>query len=96
MTITEKTAYLKGLMEGLKINTEEDTGKLLSVIVDTLDEVALAIDDIDTHLDEIDAEIEDIEEVVEDLEDAVEGHDEELEFDLSGLCEDEDENQDEE
>ena len=67
MTITEKTAYLKGLMEGMKINTEEDTGKLLAVIIDTLNEIGLAIEDIDVHMDEIDAEIGELEEAVEDL-----------------------------
>ena len=37
MTITEKTAYLKGLMEGLNIDKNDNMGKLVSAIVDTLD-----------------------------------------------------------
>ena len=30
MTLTEKTAYLKGLMDGMNLNKEENTGKLLA------------------------------------------------------------------
>lgn len=98
MTITEKTAYLKGLMEGLNIDKNDNTGKLISAIVETLDEMALSIDDIDSHLDEIDAEIEEIEDVVEDLEDAIDDLDEDLDGVcdvLDDLCEDDDEWDDE-
>ena len=34
MTISEKSAYLKGLMDGLKLNTESDEGKMIAAIVD--------------------------------------------------------------
>ena len=33
MEITEKVAYLKGLMEGMKIDTETNEGKILSAMV---------------------------------------------------------------
>ena len=36
MTISEKSAYLKGLMDGLKLNTEADEGKMIAAIVDLL------------------------------------------------------------
>ena len=36
MTISEKSAYLKGLMDGLKLNTESDEGKMIAAIVDLL------------------------------------------------------------
>ena len=38
MTISEKSAYLKGLMEGLKLSTESDEGKLIAAMVDLLGE----------------------------------------------------------
>ena len=34
MTISEKSAYLKGLMDGLNLDTEKAEGKLISAIVD--------------------------------------------------------------
>ena len=40
MNIHEKTAYLKGLLEGLDIDTLDDTGKMLTAIVETLGEMS--------------------------------------------------------
>ena len=34
MTISEKSAYLKGLMDGLKLDTASDEGKMIAAIVD--------------------------------------------------------------
>ena len=39
MEITEKVAYLKGLMEGMKIDTETNEGKILSAMVDILEDI---------------------------------------------------------
>ena len=36
MTISEKSAYLKGLMEGMNLNTESNEGKMIAAIVDLL------------------------------------------------------------
>ena len=38
MEITEKVAYLKGLMEGMELDTEKKEGKLLAAIIDILDD----------------------------------------------------------
>ncbi len=46
MTISEKVSYLKGLAEGLKLDENEKEGKLLSVIIDILDDMALEMEDI--------------------------------------------------
>ena len=40
MTLSERTAYLKGLMEGMEIDTETKEGKLFAAIIDVLDEMA--------------------------------------------------------
>ena len=37
MEITEKVAYLKGLAEGMELDTEKKEGKLLAAIIDVLD-----------------------------------------------------------
>lgn len=44
MEITEKVAYLKGLAEGMELDTEKKEGKLLAAIIDVLDDIALEID----------------------------------------------------
>lgn len=36
MTISEKSAYLKGLMEGLKLDTDKAEGKLIAAMVELL------------------------------------------------------------
>ena len=45
MEITEKVAYLKGLAEGMELDTEKKEGKLLAAIIDVLDDIALEIAD---------------------------------------------------
>ena len=46
MEITEKVAYLKGLAEGMELDTEKKEGKLLSAIIDVLEDIALELEDI--------------------------------------------------
>ena len=72
MTISEKVAYLKGLAEGLKLDPEESKeSKLLSVMMDILEDIGLTIADLEENAlalgDEIDAlsdDLADVEEVV--------------------------------
>ena len=35
MEITEKVAYLKGLAEGMELDTDKKIGKLLAAVIDT-------------------------------------------------------------
>jgi len=66
MEITEKVAYLRGLAEGLALDGESKEGKLISVIIDILDDIALELEDM---LDE-QAELEDgLDAVSDDLAD---------------------------
>ena len=76
MGVSEKVAYLKGLMEGLKIDAESDSGKMFKAIIDVLDEVALEIEDLTDEvmevgdgLDVVSDDLADIEEMVYDDED---------------------------
>ena len=46
MGISEKIAYLKGLMEGMNVDTESNEGKLFAAVVDVLDEIALEVEDL--------------------------------------------------
>ena len=40
MTMSEKSAYLKGLMDGLKLDTETNEGKMIAAIVDLLGDMS--------------------------------------------------------
>ena len=39
MNISEKAAYLKGLMDGLNLDTDKAEGKMIASIVDLLGEI---------------------------------------------------------
>ena len=62
MSISESSAYLKGLMDGLSLNTETDEGKMISAIVDLLGDMAKRITDIEETTIAISDELDEIEE----------------------------------
>jgi GAF domain-containing protein len=64
MNVSEKAAYIKGLMEGMEIDTSKGEGKLLAVMADLLEDLALSVQDLE---DENATLREYIEELDEDL-----------------------------
>ena len=71
MTISEKSAYLKGLMDGLSLNTEADEGKMIAAIVDLLGDMAKKITDIEDTTIAISDELDEIEEDLDAIEDFI-------------------------
>ena len=95
MTISEKSAYLKGLMDGLKLDTEKDEGKMIAAIVDLLGDMAKRITDIEETTIAISDELDEIEEDLDAIEDFIMDEDEDdfddyEEDELDGWDEDED------
>ena len=93
MTISEKSAYLKGLMDGLNLNTESDEGKMIAAIVELLGDMAKRVTDIEEttiaisdELDEIEEDLDAIEDFIMDDEDDFDDED----FDDDAWDEDED------
>ena len=86
MTISEKSAYLKGLMDGLKLSTETDEGKMIASIVDLLGDLCKKVTDIEETTIAISDELDEIEEDLDAIEDYI--MDEEDDYDEE---EDEDE-----
>ena len=76
MEITEKVAYLKGLAEGMELDTEKKEGKLLAAIIDVLDDIALEIADMKADQAELYDGLDAVSDDLEDVEDAVFGDDE--------------------
>ncbi|MBO5892171.1 MAG: hypothetical protein J6Q30_05600 [Oscillospiraceae bacterium] len=76
MTINEKAAYLKGLMEGLKLDTEEAEGKMISAIVELLGDMAKKVTDIEDTTIAISDELDEIEEDLDAIEDFIMDEDE--------------------
>ena len=71
MTLSEKSAYLKGLMDGMKLNTESDEGKMIAAIVDLLGDVTRKITDIEDTTIAISDELDEIEEDLDAIEDFI-------------------------
>ena len=76
MEITEKVAYLKGLAEGMELDTEKKEGKLLSAIIDVLDDIALELEDMKDEQAELSDGLDAVSDDLEDVEDVVFGEDE--------------------
>ena len=89
MTISEKVAYLKGLAEGLDLDTEKSKeGKLISVMIGILEEVGLSLEDMEENAlnlgEEIDAlsdDLADVESIVYDDEDEMDEDEEDYDDD---------------
>ena len=69
MTISEKSAYLKGLMDGLNLNTESGEGKMIAAIVDLLGDVTRTLTDVEETTIAISDELDEIEEDLVAIED---------------------------
>ena len=69
MEITERVAYLRGLCEGMKFDTETNEGKLISVIIDILEDMALEIADINENALDMGEEIDALSSDLADVED---------------------------
>ena len=92
MEITEKVAYLKGLAEGMELDTDKKEGKLLAAIIDVLDDIALELQDIEDEQAELSEGLDAVSDDLEDVEDVVfEDYDEDDdEYEEDELDEDED------
>lgn len=64
MNITEKVAYIKGLVEGLKLDKNTTEGKVLLAVVELLDDLSTTVSGLENDYDEI---VEQLDEVDEDL-----------------------------
>ena len=77
MTISEKVAYLKGLAEGLNLDTEKSKeGKLISVMIGILEEIGLSIEDLEENAQALGEEIDVLSDDLADVESEVFGEDE--------------------
>ena len=103
MTISEKSAYLKGLMDGLKLDTETNEGKMIAAIVDLLGDMSKRVVDIEDttiaisdELDEIEEDLDAIEDFIMDEDDDYDDWDDEEDYYDPDDDEDDDDDDDEE
>lgn len=78
MTISEKVAYLKGLAEGLDLDTTKSKeGKLISVMIGIMEDLAMSVEDLEENALDLGEEIDVLSDDLSDVEDVVFDEDEE-------------------
>lgn len=75
MDLVQKAAYIKGLIDGLKLDKQNDQNKVIMAMADLLEEMTENIDELNMNTDEIFDEIDALDDAVANLENG--------EFDLS-------------
>ena len=90
MTINEKAAYLKGLMEGLKLDTEKAEGKMIAAMVDLLGDLSKKLTNVEDTTIAISDELDEIEEDLDAIEDFIMDEDDYDDFDEDDYEDDED------
>lgn len=73
----EKVSYLKGLAEGMKVDTSSDEGKLIVQMIDVLSEAAKQLDELQEAYQELNDYVECIDDDLEELELQCEGDEDE-------------------
>ena len=76
MTISEKAAYLKGLMDGLNRDTDKPEGKMIASIVELLGDVTTTLANVQETTIAISDELDEIEEDLDAIEDYILADDE--------------------
>ena len=82
MTISEKAAYLKGLMDGLKLDTDKAEGKMISAMVDLMGDMAKRLADVEETTIAISDELDEIEEDLDAIEDYILDEEDDDDFDF--------------
>lgn len=79
MTLNERAAYIKGLADGLKLDENNDTVKVLNAVIDMLTDLSISVTELDELYDElseqVDAIDDDLSTLEEDFDDYVDDED---------------------
>ena len=95
MTTAEKVAYLKGLAEGFGTDPASKEGKLLTTIIDILEDLALDLEDVMDSVEELEEGLDAVSDDLQDVEDIVFDEDDDFD-DLDDFEDGEDEDEDDE
>lgn len=68
MTTTEKVAYMKGLMEGIKLDDTTDNGRLFKLVAEILDDLSKDVADLQDYMTELTEQLDAVDEDLNTLE----------------------------
>ncbi|MCL2200488.1 MAG: hypothetical protein FWB75_00850 [Oscillospiraceae bacterium] len=90
MSIKEKVAYLKGLAEGLGLDSDVKSEKLIAVMIDTMDEMADEIESLSANSLDIGDELDALSDDLADVEEFLFGDEDDDDYDEFDFDDDED------
>ena len=87
MTLNERASYIKGLCDGMELDTTSKEGKVIAALVELVSEMAIEIEDLENAVDELNEYIEEIDEDLGDVEEILCEDDEcDDEYECDGDC----------
>ena len=75
MNLSERIAYIRGLAEGLGLDTDKDEVKVINAIIDLLEDMAYDVQDMEDIVDDVCDQVDEIDEDLSELEEEVYGGD---------------------
>lgn len=94
--LTDRTAYLRGLAEGLSLDKSKSENRLITEMLAVMDEMAQKIVELEGDVDELDEYVESMDSDLGDIEDALFGEDDDEDDDDDDEDDEEDEDEDDE
>ena len=86
MTLGERASYIKGLCEGMELDTKSKEGKVIAALIELVSEMAVAIEELEAETEELRDYIEEIDEDLGDVEELLCDEDEDDDFECDGDC----------
>ena len=87
MTLTERAAYIKGLAEGMELDTASKEGKVIAALIELCSDMAEEIAALDDRVDTVHAYCEELDEDLGSVEEILlEDEDYDDEFECDGDC----------
>lgn len=69
MLLTEKASYIKGLAEGMELDANDKTTKLIRALIDIIDDLALTVSDLEDECAELQEQLDAVDEDLAEIED---------------------------
>ena len=66
--LSERISFIKGLADGLELGEETKEAKVLSAIIELLDDMTFAVEELEEQQDLINEDLDDLDEIVGELE----------------------------
>ena len=80
-SLTDRTAYLRGLAEGMNLDKDKSENKLMLEMLSVMDEMAQKMSELDADIGELDEYVESIDSDLSDMEEVLFGDEDDYEID---------------